>query len=131
MNKLITIMVSLSMLVIALVIWPDSSVKPDVAEAACYGSTYVDGYYRSNGTYVDGHFRTCPDSSPYNNYSFPGNYNPNTGRITGGSRSSYIDNYYGYNSYSPRAYTSSSYSGYGSNLYGSGGYGYGSIFGGR
>ena len=131
MRKLITVMVSVSMLVMALVIFPESSVKPDVASAACYGSTYVSGYVKSNGTYVSGHYRTCPDSSRYNNYSFPGNYNPNTGRITGGSRSSYIDNYYGYSSYSPRAYTSSSYSGYGSSLYGSSGYGYGSIFGGR
>ena len=131
MRKLITVMVSVSMLVMALVIFPESSVKPDVASAACYGSTYVSGYFKSNGTYVNGHSRTCPDSSPYNNYSFPGNYNPNSGRITGGSRSSYIDNYYGYSSYSPRAYTSSSYSGYGSSLYGSSGYGYGSIFGGR
>ena len=131
MRRLITVMASVSILVMALVIFPESSVKPDVAEAACYGSTYVRGYFKSNGTYVSGHYRTCPDSSPYNNYSFPGNYNPNSGRITGGSRSSYIDNYYGYSSYSPRAYTSSSYSGYGSSLYGSSGYGYGSIFGGR
>ena len=131
MRKLITVMVSVSMLVMALVIFPESSVKPDVASAACYGSTYVSGYVKSNGTYVRGHYRTCPDSSPYNNYSFPGNYNPNSGRITGGSRSSYIDNYYGYSSYSPRAYTSSSYSGYGSSLYGSSGYGSWSIFGGR
>ena len=131
MRKLITVMVSVSMLVMALVIFPESSVKPDVASASCYGSTYVSGYVKSNGTYVSGHYRTCPDSSPYNNYSFPGNYNPNSGRITGGSRSSYLDNYYNYGSYSPRVYTSSSYSGYGSSLFGSSGYGYGSIFGGR
>ena len=135
MRKLITVLASASMLVMALIIFPESSVKPDVAEAACYGSTYVSGYVKSNGTYVRGHYRTCPDSSPYNNYSFPGNYNPNSGRITGGSRNSYIDNYYSYSSYSPRAYTSSS-----SSLYGSSGsslYGpsssslYGSVFGGR
>ena len=131
MRKLMTVMASVSMLVMALVIFPESSVKPDVASAACYGSTYVSGYFKSNGTYVSGHYRTCPDSSPYNNYSFPGNHNPNSGRIAGGSRSSYIDNYYGYSSYSPRAYTSSSYSGYGSNVFSSSGYGYGSIFGGR
>ena len=131
MRKLITVMVSVSMLVMAPVIFPESSVKPDVAEAACYGSTYVSGYFKSNGTYVSGHYRTCPDRSPYNNYSFPANYNPNTGRITGGSRSSYLDNYYNYGSYTPRAYTSSSYSRYGSNVFSSSGYGYGSIFGGR
>ncbi len=130
MNKLITIMVSLSMLVMALVIWPDSSVKPDVAEAACYGSTYVRGYYSSNGTYVRAHYRTCPDRNPYNNYSFPGNYNPNTGRITGGSQSSYLNNY-GSRGYGSRGYGSSGYSSrdYGSSGYGSSGYG--SIYGGR
>ena len=135
MRRLITVMASVSMLVMALVIFPESSVKPDVASAACYGSTYVSGYLKSNGTYVSGYYRTCPDSRPYNNYSFPGNYNPNSGRITGGSRSSHIDNYYGYSSYSPRAYTSSSSSLYGpssSSLYGpSSSSLYGSIFGGR
>ena len=127
MRRLITVMASVSMLVMALVIFQESSVKPDVASAACYGSTYVSGYLKSNGTYVSGYYRTCRDSRPYNNYSFPGNYNPNSGRITGGSRNSYIDNYYGYSSYSPGAYTSSSSSLYGpssSSLYGS-------IFGGR
>ena len=135
MRKLITVLASVSMLVMALVIFPESSVKPDVASAACYGSTYVSGYLKSNGTYVSGYYRTCRDSRPYNNYSFPGNYNPNAGRITGGSRNSYIDNYYGYSSYSPRAYTSSSSSLYGpssSSLYGpSSSSLYGSIFGGR
>ena len=106
MRKLITVMASVSMLVMALVIFPESSVKPDVAFASCYGSTYVSGYFKSNGTYVSGHYRTCPDRSLYNNY-------------------------YSYGSYSPRAYTSSSYSGYGSSLFGSSGYVYGSIFGGR
>ena len=132
MRKLITVMASVSMLVMALVIFPESSVKLDVVEAACYGSTYVSGYVKSNGTYVRGHYRTCPDSSPYNNYSFPGNYTHNSGRITGGSRSSYLDNYYNYSSYSPRAYTSSSYSGFSSSLYGpSSSSLYGSVFGGR
>jgi hypothetical protein len=58
---------------------------PDPAQAACYGSTYVSGHFRSNGTYVVGHWRTCPDSTRTNNYSYPGNYNPNTGRVTSGS----------------------------------------------
>lgn len=55
----------------------------------------VSGYYRSNGTYVQGYERTAPDSSPYNNYGYPGNYNPNTGTITGGSQETYLNNYYG------------------------------------
>ena len=94
-------------------------ISAKTAEAACYGSTYVSGYIKSNGTYVAGHYRTCPDRSVYNNYSYPGNYNPNTGRISSGSRSSYTKLYS--SSYSsPRSY-SSNRSSYGSSY--SSGYG--------
>jgi len=55
---------------------------------------YVNGYYRSNGTYVQGHYRSSPDSSPYNNYSYPGNYNPYTGVTAGGNPDTYLQNYY-------------------------------------
>ena len=55
---------------------------------------WVKGYYRKNGTYVQPHYRTNPDGNPYNNYSFPGNYNPNTGRITPGNPNTYLDRYY-------------------------------------
>jgi hypothetical protein len=55
---------------------------------------WVRGYYRSNGTYVQPHYRTNPDGNPYNNYSFPGNYNPNTGRITPGNPDTYLERYY-------------------------------------
>ena len=44
----------------------------------------VRGYVRKDGTYVQPHYRTAPDSTPRNNYSYPGNFNPNTGRITPG-----------------------------------------------
>lgn len=63
------------------------------AEAACYGSTYVSGYYRGY-TYVQGYYRTCPDSSVYNNYSYSGNYNPYTGSYGTRSYSSYTPSYY-------------------------------------
>ena len=55
---------------------------------------HVRGYYKQNGTYVQPHFRTSPDRNPYNNYSFPGNYNPNTGRITPGNPDTYLNRYY-------------------------------------
>jgi hypothetical protein len=55
---------------------------------------WVGGYYRSDGTYVRPHYRTNPDGNPYNNYSFPGNYNPNTGRITPGNPDTYLERYY-------------------------------------
>jgi hypothetical protein len=54
----------------------------------------VRGYYKQNGTYVQPHYRTSPDRNPYNNYSFPGNYNPNTGRITPGNPDPYLNRYY-------------------------------------
>jgi hypothetical protein len=44
----------------------------------------VGGYYRSSGTYVQPYQRTAPDGIRSNNYSYPGNYNPNSGRTTGG-----------------------------------------------
>lgn len=55
---------------------------------------YVRGYYRKDGTYVKHHYRTAPDGIPYNNYSYPGNYNPNTGKITTGDPQKYLDRYY-------------------------------------
>jgi len=53
----------------------------------------VRGYYRKDGTYVRPHYRSNPDGNPYNNWSFPGNYNPNTGRISPGNPSTYLRNY--------------------------------------
>ncbi len=71
----------------------------------------VRGYFRQNGTYVQPYYRTNPDKNPYNNYSFPGNHNPNTGRITPGNPDTYLNRYYnpsyrGLNSpsYSPYKY---------------------------
>jgi hypothetical protein len=55
---------------------------------------YVKGYYRKDGTYVQPHYRTDPDGIPYNNFSYPGNYNPNTGEITTGDPTKYLDRYY-------------------------------------
>lgn len=44
----------------------------------------VGGYFRSDGTYVRPHERTNPNNTIMDNYSFPGNWNPNTGRVTPG-----------------------------------------------
>jgi hypothetical protein len=54
----------------------------------------VRGYFRRDGTYVQPHVRTAPDGNPYNNYSFPGNYNPNSGEITLGDPHTYLERYY-------------------------------------
>lgn len=41
--------------------------------------TYVDGYYRKNGTYVQPHYRSSPNSTINDNYSTAPNVNPYTG----------------------------------------------------
>lgn len=55
---------------------------------------WVGGYTRRDGTYVQPHYRTNPDGNPYNNYNFPGNYNPNTGTTTPGNPNTYLDRHY-------------------------------------
>ncbi len=55
---------------------------------------YVRGYIRRDGTYVQPYYRSEPDGNPYNNYSFPGNYNPYTGRIATGNPETYLNRYY-------------------------------------
>ena len=50
------------------------------ATLASAGSTYVNGYTKSNGTYVQGHYKSTPDGNHNNNYSTQGNYNPYTGK---------------------------------------------------
>lgn len=51
-----------------------------------FSQVYVNGYYRSNGTYVKPHYRSNPDGIIENNWSYPGNVNPYTGRIGGTNR---------------------------------------------
>lgn len=53
----------------------------------------VDGYWRDSNrdgvkdTYVQPHQRSNPNSSRTDNYSYPGNYNPNSGEFTRQSNS--------------------------------------------
>lgn len=60
------------------------------AEAA---RVHVRGHVRRDGSYVMPHYRTSPDRRPFNNYGFPGNYNPNTGRFSTGSPAQYLLRY--------------------------------------
>lgn len=53
-----------------------------------YSQVAVRGYYRKNGTYVQPHVRTAPNSTVTDNYSYSGNYNPNTEYTTTSSKSS-------------------------------------------
>jgi hypothetical protein len=75
----------------------DGSASPT---CTCHGPAlqladeYVHGYTRSDGTYVQGYMRSSPDGNPYNNYSFPGNTNPHTGKAAPGNPDTYLRNYY-------------------------------------
>ena len=79
----------LKVFVIALILSVSSIIEVDAS-----GKVRVNGYYRKDGTYVRPHYRTKPDGNPYNNYSYPGNYNPNTRKITTGNSQTYLDRYY-------------------------------------
>ena len=58
------------------------------------GQVKVSGYTRKDGTYVQPHYRSNPDGNPYNNWSYPGNINPYTGKVAPGNADTYLDNYY-------------------------------------
>jgi hypothetical protein len=64
------------------------------APLAASAVVHVNGYYRKDGTYVAPHYRSDPDSSPYNNWSYPGNTNPYTGKVAPGNPDTYLKNYY-------------------------------------
>jgi hypothetical protein len=57
---------------------------------------WVNGYYKKNGTYVQGYWRSDPDSDPTNNFSYPGNINPYTGKVAPGNPETYLKNYPNY-----------------------------------
>jgi hypothetical protein len=77
----------------------------------CIGlaQVHVNGYYRSNGTYVLPYTRSSPDGNPYNNYSYPGNVNPYTGKVAPGNPDTYLDRYYHRSTY-PTTPSSTTYS---------------------
>jgi len=58
-----------------------------------FAAVHVNGYFKKNGTYVQPYYRSSPDSSPYNNYSYPGNTNPYTGVTATGNPDTYLMNY--------------------------------------
>jgi hypothetical protein len=79
-----------------------------------FSQVKVNGYYRKNGTYVAPHYRSSPDGNPYNNYSYPGNVNPYTGKIATGNPDTYL------NRYNNRKRKNIEYPGSGSYYYGDG-----------
>ncbi len=65
--------------------------------SGAFADTYVNGYYRSDGTYVKPHYRSSPNSSYNDNYSVKGNRNPHTGEQ--GTRKRSLDGRYPYSRY--------------------------------
>lgn len=59
-----------------------------------FAQVSVRGYTKKNGTYVAPYTRSSPDKNPYNNYSYPGNTNPYTGKVATGNPDTYLNNYY-------------------------------------
>ena len=72
-----------------------------LALSVASAQVWVNPYTTRGGTSVPGHYRSAPDRNPYNNYGFPGNYNPNTGRDTSGSQERYLEQYNAPKPYSP------------------------------
>jgi hypothetical protein len=72
-----------------------------------FSQVEVKGYYRKDGTYVQPHYRSYPDDKIENNWSYPGNVNPFTGKVGGTSSSSSSNNNGGGSSYTPSTSTSS------------------------
>ena len=59
--------------------------------AMAQAQVWVDPYTRKDGTYVGGHYRSSPDRNPYNNWSYPGNTNPYTGKQGTGDPNRYLE----------------------------------------
>lgn len=53
----------------------------------------VKGYYKKNGTYVAPYIRSSPNSTKTDNYSYPGNVNPYTGKVAPGGAVQYVNPY--------------------------------------
>jgi hypothetical protein len=83
-----------ALLVLTLLFIDTAILMADAFAGGRGGGVSVKGYTRRDGTYVQPHTRSAPDRNPTNNYSFPGNYNPNTGKITPGNPDTYLENYY-------------------------------------
>ena len=70
------------------------TVHAQVASAGSQDDVAVKGYVRSDGSYVQPHQQSAPNGNPYDNYSFPGNVNPHTGKVAPGNPDTYLRHYY-------------------------------------
>lgn len=69
--------------------------------ATALAVVHVNGYFRKNGTYVAPHYRSDPNSTPLDNWSYPGNTNPYTGKTATGNPDTYLKNYNYPSTYTP------------------------------
>jgi hypothetical protein len=77
-------MKKITVLVVALVLGWFGVAQPQV---------WTDPYTRSDGTYVGGHYRSNSDGNLYNNWFYPGNVNPYTGKQATGDPNRYLEQY--------------------------------------
>jgi len=66
-----------------------------------FADVSVRGHLRKNPkggwSWVSPHWRSDPDGNPFNNWSFPGNVNPHTGKVAPGNPDTYLRHYYNRN----------------------------------
>ncbi len=60
------------------------------SRSTAQADTFVRSYSRRNGAFVQPHWRSNPDRTLLNNYGFPGNVNPHTGRVARGNVGTYL-----------------------------------------
>lgn len=96
------LLLAFAVLLIPAIVAPISAPAADDFYAKDYGvqlvpvgNVYVRGYRRKDGTYVRPHYRSRPDGNLYNNFLFPGNVNPYTGKVAPGNPDTYLRNYQG------------------------------------
>lgn len=75
-----------------------------ISYSAALADTYVNGYYRKNGTYVKPHYRSSPNSTTSDNWSTKGNVNPYTGKVGTKSPSYNNNNQYNYYNSNKKSY---------------------------
>jgi len=80
--------------------------------SAASAQTWVNPYTRKDGTHVEGHYRSSPDSNPYNNWSYPGNTNPYTGKEATGDPNRYLERYQNQNNGNSNPYNTNPYNPY-------------------
>ena len=71
----------------------------------------ADAQGRNSGQ-VQGHYGTDPDGNPYNNWSYPGNVNPYTGKQATRDPSRYLGQYQNRNGYDPYSNNPTTYNPY-------------------